>query len=332
MKKGNKGKNDDEDMGELQAKMQSRQAKLKKKQESAPSSKDDDDTSSSTPAKSSSPQAGATLDKIQDSSSTPERAAGTTSKPAIPSLDKKPGFASRSGTSGSLLESSVPTTPRSGMQAGIGGLPANKEAAIRSGKREKWRWETHEGLELQLRLSQQQADGKAVFLWLFDDICLAHTKRRVLNMEGTLSDGPDSVQVTTIAESAGETLAGLKQVLRQILSGQAKGLRFTAVANTYKERTETALDDELAKALGYDSLDDLLYAMPDAVRREGDRLVGTREATRHEVETWIITQGGKQVPGATCIIDEAGEISAQKISEVCWLFFLCVCECMNVHE
>jgi hypothetical protein len=314
MKKGNKGKNDVEEVDELQAKLQSRQAKIKKRQESAASIKAEDDSNDASPAKSQTPNAGATLDKTQDeAAATPEKPTSATKKPAVASLDKKPGFLNRASTASALMDSS-PVTPRSGGQAG---LPANKEAAIRSGKREKWRWETHEGLEIQLRLSQQQADGKAVFLWLFDDICLAHTKRRVLKMEGTLADGPDQVQVTSLAEHAGETIAGLKQVLRQILTGQTKGLRLSAVASTYKEKTETSLDDELAKALGYDSLDDLLYSMPDAVRREGDRIVGTREATRHEIETWIITQGGKEVDGASYIIDEAGDISAQKIAEVC---------------
>lgn len=96
--------------------------------------------------------------------------------------------------------------------------------------------------------------------------------------------------------------------------------------------------------------------MPDAVRIEGERLVGTRHATRHEVQVrfdesavhmrcklrlvrtgvrcgsavanagqaltgrcvqaWLITQGGREVAGAAYIIDEAGVVSAVKLPNV----------------
>lgn len=77
-------------------------------------------------------------------------------------------------------------------------------------------------------------------------------------------------------------------------------------------RAETPLDDDLAKLFGYSGLDQMLRSVPDAVRIDGDRLVGTRPATRHEVQAWVIT-GGSELSGATYIIDEAGGITPVKM-------------------
>lgn len=59
---------------------------------------------------------------------------------------------------------------------------------------------------------------------------------RVITIEGPLADLA-SLEITTIAESAEETLAGLKQVLRQILLGSPKGLKLSQVASGYKDKT-----------------------------------------------------------------------------------------------
>lgn len=185
-------------------------------------------------------------------------------------------------------------------------------ACDRAGKREQWRWEAHEAVDLGRRLDQSKVDNKPVFLWAFDDICLAHTKRRVLSLSGGFANVAD-ITVTTTPEHSGETEAGLKQVLRQVLTGHTKGLKLASVAAAYKDRTNTALDDDVATLLGYKDLNDMLGSMPDAVRVSGDRLVGTRPATRHEVQAWIITAGGREVEGSTYIIDEEGQITAQRV-------------------
>ena len=53
--------------------------------------------------------------------------------------------------------------------------------------------------------------------------------------------------------------------------------------------------------MGFEGLEQLLTSMPDAVRWEDDRLVGMREATRHEVATWALTQNGVVSDDATFV-------------------------------
>lgn len=69
----------------------------------------------------------------------------------------------------------------------------SKDDAIRAGKRERWNWQKHEVIELKSRV--KSLDSQPLFLWAWDDVCIAHTKRRVLSIENAETDDPQKIKV-----------------------------------------------------------------------------------------------------------------------------------------
>ena len=95
-----------------------------------------------------------------------------------------------------------------------------QDALIRAGKREFWKWEVHEVFELRRRLCDTKSNSQAcgqVFLWAFDDLCMSHTKRRVLDISALEGSSEIESIVRSVAEDTEESLAGLKRTLRSIL-------------------------------------------------------------------------------------------------------------------
>ena len=170
-----------------------------------------------------------------------------------------------------------------------------------------WQWQAHEVAALQENVRAAIAgDGRPIFLWAWDNVCLAHTKRRAIAVDETA----DETMVTTVPENAGESLAGLKSTLRMVLHAIPKGLKLSQLQSAFRDKTGQVLDDVLALSLGFGSVDQLMAAIPDAVRREGDRFTCMREATRHEITTLALTNAGMTIrDGATFLVDAAGEIS-----------------------
>ncbi|KAJ1494150.1 hypothetical protein T484DRAFT_1766726 [Baffinella frigidus] len=219
----------------------------------------------------------------------------------------------------------------------------NKDAAIRAGKREQWTWMQHEAIEL-VRAFEKAG---AASLWAWDDLSVSHTKRRVSAIDNVAFGGNfDGVrekidaggflelQITTVSENAEEGLQGLKRTLRKILSvpdglklpqglkrtlrkilSEPDGLKLPQAAGGFRDVSEGNLDDALAASLGFESLDVLLSGIPDACRwsTDGTRLEAMREASRHEVHTWALTQGGVERPGLVYVADLNGVVSAEKI-------------------
>jgi tRNA A37 threonylcarbamoyladenosine biosynthesis protein TsaE len=186
----------------------------------------------------------------------------------------------------------------------------------RAGKREAWPWQLHEFTDLHRRVRNSAvADGRAVFLWAWDDVCLAHTKRRAVSIEEpSTPPSPQSaalagIMLTSVAHNANESLDGLKGTVRSVLHGIPKGLKLAQLQSAFKDKTDEALDDVLATSLGFSNVDQMLAALPDAVRRDGDRYLAMREATQHEVTTLALLQNLKVREGVTYLLDEDGNIS-----------------------
>ena len=185
----------------------------------------------------------------------------------------------------------------------------------RAGKREAWPWQPHEVTDLQRRVRNSAgADGRAIFLWAWDDVCLAHTKRRAVCMEEPTSPSPqaaglDAVMVTSVADNANESLDGLKGTVRSVLHGIPKGLKLAQLQSAFKDKTDEALDDVLATSLGFANVEQMLGALPDAVRSDGDRYVAMREATQHEVTTLALLQNLNVRAGVRYLLDNDGNIS-----------------------
>ena len=198
-------------------------------------------------------------------------------------------------------------------QRGAGG--GNRDAAIRAGKREAWPWQPHEVSDLMRRVGNASGDGRPVFLWAWDDVCLAHTKRRAVSMEEVVTlphlppPSPGAAMLTSVAVDADESMAGLKSTIRSVLHGIHKGLKLSQLQSAFKDKTDEALDDVLATALGFSGVEQLLSAMPEAVRRDGDRYSMMREATRHEVTTLALVQNLNVREGVTYLLDVDGNIS-----------------------
>jgi hypothetical protein len=202
----------------------------------------------------------------------------------------------------------TPRTPRGRGGQGTPGRATgggNRDAAIRAGKRETWAWQPHEVTDLQRRV--RNADGRAVFLWAWDDVCLAHTKRRAVAMED--GPGPEACRVTSVAENADESLVGFKSIIRNLLHGMPKGLKLAQLQSAFKDKTGEALDDILAHSLGFTGVDQMLCSIPDAARREGERFVGIRQATHHEITTLALVQNFNVREDVLYLMDNSGNIS-----------------------
>ena len=125
-----------------------------------------------------------------------------------------------------------------------------------------WQWQAHEVAALQENVRAAIAgDGRPIFLWAWDNVCLAHTKRRAIAVDETA----DETMVTTVPENAGESLAGLKSTLRMVLHAIPKGLKLSQLQSAFRDKTGQVLDDVLALSLGFGSVDQLMAAIPDAV-------------------------------------------------------------------
>ena len=186
----------------------------------------------------------------------------------------------------------------------------------RAGKREAWQWQMHEFTDLNRRVRDSAvADGRAVFLWAWDDVCLAHTKRRAVSIQepatppSPQSAGLAGIMLTSVAHNANESLDGLKGTVRSVLHGIPKGLKLVQLQSAFKDKTDEALDDVLATSLGFSNVEQMLGALPDAVRRDGDRYLAMREATQHEVTTLALLQNLKVREGVAYLLDEEGNIS-----------------------
>lgn len=185
----------------------------------------------------------------------------------------------------------------------------NRDAALRAGKREAWPWQPHEVTDLHRRVGNSDADGRPVFLWAWDDVCLAHTKRRAVSMEEVVAL-PGNAMLTSVAENADESLAGLKNTLRSVLHGIPRGLKLSQLQSAFKDKTDEALDEVLATAQGFASVEQMLSALPDAVRRrDGERYSGMREATPHEITTLALLQNLHVREGVTYLLDSEDNIS-----------------------
>jgi hypothetical protein len=213
------------------------------------------------------------------------------------------------------IRESAPT-PSRGEKGG-----ANRDAAIRAGKREVWAWQLHEITDLQRRINESTAQEltprarRAVFLWAWDDVCLAHTKRRAISIDEAVDlphlspPSPGSVMLTSVPANTDDSIAGLKSTIRAVLYGIPKGLKLAQLESAFKDKTGEALDNDLATAYGFSDVEQLLGLMPDAVRRDGDRYVGMREATRHEITTLALVQNLNIRNDVVYLLDSNGSIS-----------------------
>eukprot|EP00960_Hanusia_phi_P045163 757066-Hanusia_phi.AAC.2 len=119
-----------------------------------------------------------------------------------------------------------PSVTRKG-HSKAGQAATSKDDAIRAGKREKWSWQKHEVIELKSRV--KSLDTQPLFLWAWDDVCVAHTKRRVLSIENAETDDPQKIKVSTVVENSEDIFHGIKQCIRKILQGSPSGMKLQSL-------------------------------------------------------------------------------------------------------